>query len=94
MLKIALDKVIHTAYLMFCQETKTTNPPNPKNQPMTEKELLFAISEGIVKNEVHKFVTLELIKSVGRERDCMTVRKAAWKKYVEAMKDVPLPVLL
>ena len=56
---------------------------------MTAKELSYGISEGYLDNVVHLYVTPETIKEAGRVKDCQTVRKLAWKKYVAAMKDVP-----
>lgn len=64
---------------------------NPQNMTMTEQELKHAIQEGLVENQIHRFVSDDLIKNVGRKKDCPTVRKAAWRNYVESVKDTPNP---
>jgi len=58
---------------------------------MTEAELLTAISNGWIKNELQKFVTPETIRESGCEHDCPAARAHAWRKYVEAMRDIPAP---
>jgi hypothetical protein len=56
---------------------------------MTEEQLKCGIREGTIDNMVHLFVTRETIREAGRKHDCNTVRKLAWKKYVESVKNVP-----
>jgi len=58
---------------------------------MTEAELKYAISEGLIKNEVHKFWTKETIAEAKRVKLCPKVQELAWRKYVESMRDVPAP---
>jgi hypothetical protein len=52
---------------------------------MTEAQLRQGIQDGTIENMVHIFVTDETIKEAGRLKDCSTVRKLAWKKYVESV---------
>jgi uncharacterized protein YcfJ len=57
---------------------------------MTEQELSDAIGEGMIENRIQDF-RAEAIERTGKQRRCPTVYKAAWKMYVESVKEITPP---
>jgi hypothetical protein len=58
---------------------------------MTEQELKDGIGDGRIANQVHMFWTDEVITKAKRQKLCPTVQKLAWKLYVAAVEDKPMP---
>jgi hypothetical protein len=53
---------------------------------MTEQELREAIYEGRIENRIQDFWR-KAVEQTGKKRFCPTVYKAAWKMYVDSVKE-------
>lgn len=58
---------------------------------MTEQELKDGIGDGRIDNQVHLFWTEDVIRQAKRQKLCPTVQRLAWKLYVTAVADKPVP---